>query len=149
MTFIEEVVRYLRGAAGSAFGDDGSDAGCKIFGDFAPQIDFPYAVVYEITEHLSFMTKAGGYISAIADGTLQCDVFAGDRQQVHQLGEAVANALDDSESRLSPLEGPVMMIRVMAAQTIPDAGQGPDGSALVFRRFLTIHYQQQRTLGNA
>lgn len=147
-TLIDEVVSRIRSVAGGPFGDDGSDDGCKVFSDFAPAVDLPYAIVYEVGEGYRFMSRGPAGIPYIADGRLHVDIYADDREQARQLGALVFLALDDCEKLLNPAEGPVFMIRAASAHFTPYAEVGPGGSATVFLRNLNIHYEQQRIIGN-
>lgn len=145
-SLIDEIVRHVRETLAGPFGDDLTDAGCKVWGDLVPPESLPWGVLYEVGESYTFMTRAGEPGTPyLADGQINMDVFAADREQARTLGVQVAHALDDCESLLSPEEGPVMMLRVVRAAFVPVATVAP-GSGAIFQRSLTISYQQQRII---
>lgn len=133
--------------AGGAFGDDGTDAGCKVWGDFVPPESLPWGVVYEASESYSYMSRGPAGVPYLADGQIGMDIYADDRQRARDLGVAVAYALADSEAVLRPDEGRVTMIRVTRASFAPVSDVAPESGA-IFRRSLVIQYQQQRMIGN-
>lgn len=146
-TLIDEVVRVIRASVGADFGDGNTDATCKVYSDFAPPRDYPYAVVYELAESYDFMTRpTDGPRAYIANGTLQIDVYDGDRGGAKDLGVSVIAAISDNESSFDPDDGPVMALMPMGARFTPYTQPGPDGPAQGFVRSLTFSYQQQRSL---
>lgn len=146
MTLVEAVAAILRTHVGAEFGDDGTDAGCKVFADFAAPVATPYAVVYEVGESYTYMTRVPSGTYYLADGQIQVDIFDSDRAHARRLGLLVVAALDDSESSLACEEGPVTMIRGGTARFVTYAEPGPEGVATVFRRSLTVSYQQERSI---
>lgn len=143
---IDAVVALLRSDAGPPFGDDGTDAGCKFFADYAaPEVALPFAVVTEVGEAYRWYSPGPDGIKYLANGQLQVDIYASDRAESRRLGDFASFVVSRSDP--DPADGPVMSIQLSSARSIPVVGTGPDTPTL-YQRTLIFGYQQQRSLIN-
>lgn len=143
---IDAVVALLRSDAGPPFGDDGTEAGCKFYADYAaPDVALPFAVVTEVGESYRFYSPGPDGIKYLANGQLQIDVYGSDRAEVRRLGDFVSFVVTRSDP--DPPDGPVMSIQLSSARSVPIVGAGVE-TATLYQRSLTIGYQQQRSLIN-
>jgi len=144
---VDAVLQELRlSACADLFGDtwDGGGGVQKFAADYAPAVEPPWLVVMEPGETYEYMSPDEGFHRPfIAEGVLQVSIFAEDRQQARELGDAVARALNDVP--LDWVGAQWRYLRLASAGYQPVGSTGP-GVPTLFNCVLSFSYAYQGAL---
>lgn len=145
--FIDSIVNRVRSQCAAAFGDsydvDTGAGTCKFFTDYAAAFGYPYAVIVEVGEQRSYMTRTQDGRAFLADGSLQISVLDTDRPTARTLADRIGDALNDcDEAGVNYPDGRLTMVLVSNQTSIPVPDTGV-GTASVFHRILTVTYEAQ------